>query len=100
MEMGIMRECKKWDGCNAAICPLDPQWNAGQHDGEDQVCPIMLGLVKNGGEERLRVTYGDKVIDGVVAVMPSIISAVGSIAARVRRASLTGFRQDNLRKHA
>src|SRR5262245_11687426 len=85
----VKPDCPKWDTCNAAICPLLPDWRAQYHASGGEVCPYMPATGKAGAAERFA---GNATFAAVLGVTGAVCEKYPDIARRVAEASRSGFR--------
>lgn len=82
-------DCPKFHGCNAPICPIDPDWQSCAHLPGEGVCLWLRELSKPAGEALLRGCVPTKLLEEVVGQAPAIISSYGDIRRQLNRASKT-----------
>lgn len=82
--------CPKFHGCNAPICPLDPEWRLRKHLDGEPVCLWLRELAKPGGEAILGGALGNSRAEAIGKAAPSIIARWGGIARALRRAAERG----------
>ncbi len=87
-------QCRNFDHCNAAVCPLDPSWRKAVHLPGEPMCRYLLASGKAGAAEHYR---GEPEFAACCQVCPAACRKHPDIAKRVARAAPTGFRGDNLR---
>jgi len=86
-------DCKRFEKCNAALCPLDPRWRLAVHLPGERVCFYLLASGKAGAAERLGE---DKVYLTCLEVLPEVLAKHSNIRVKVEAAARTGFRRSNL----
>jgi hypothetical protein len=89
-----MRACPKYDGCNAPICPLDPDRKLRSHGTGDPICFYMLESVKPGSDERFEARTIGGMLPAIRRAIPDICSRWASVRHTVQRAATTGSRMD------
>lgn len=85
-----MRECPRYLGCGAPICPLDPDWRKRSHLPGERVCIWLTELAKPGGMAIVSARVGDDVAQDLVEISPAIVETWGAIRNVVERAATTG----------
>ena len=95
-----MRQCPRFDKCNAAICPLDPDWLECVMHSEDRVCLLMSEAVKEGAEARFKLTAYSDLFKPISEAIPSIIASDGNIRIRLAKASTTQSKLEFSNRHA
>lgn len=90
--MTCPRDCPRWDGCSAPVCPLADDWRRCQHLSGDRVCGLMCELVKEGGEARLRVRLPGALVDTLADVAPQVAARWERVRMQLRRSAETGSR--------
>lgn len=68
-------ECPKWDGCNAPVCPEDPNWRRVSHLPGERICLWLREVGKAGGNERVLGTLPGKLGQAVVAAHLELTSS-------------------------
>lgn len=91
-----MFSCPRFERCNAAICPLDPEWERRTHSTGDAVCFYLLEAVKHGSETRFELCTTGNMRSEVLRPLPDICSRWSAIRITVDRARTTGSRMDRL----
>lgn len=86
------RDCPRWEGCSAPVCPLDGAWHRCKHLPGERVCGLMSELVKDGGEARLRASLPSALFNLLAEASPLIASRWGRVRKRLDEASRTGSR--------
>ncbi len=87
------KDCRKFDTCSAAICPLDALWKTAVHLQGERVCHYLTIGGKAGVEERYA---GVPEYQAVTLVAPEVMAAFPAIRKRVEQAAKTGFRGKEL----
>lgn len=88
-----MFHCPKFHSCNASICPLNPQ--EGIHRKGETVCQYLLDSEKKGAAEK----YADDPVFPICQIVkPELVRENPDIGRQIKRASKSGFREDNLKK--
>lgn len=90
--MTCPRECPRWDGCSAPVCPLDGDWHRCQHLPGERVCGLLCELAKGGGEARLRAALPCALVDRLAEVGPMLAARWERVRRRLGEASRTGSR--------
>lgn len=85
-------ECPRWETCPANVCPLDADWRKRSHLKGEPVCLWLREVVKPGGEAILRASIGGDATAQVVAALPAIEAAHGTLRRALKRASQQGSR--------
>lgn len=78
-------DCPHFEGCNAAVCPLDPE--QGSHHSEDAVCRVAREVLKVGGVEHASRTAGREVAQAVLRALPEVRERWPEIDRRLNRAA-------------
>ena len=91
----IHLDCPRFDSCNAALCPLQPDWRQVQHLPGEQVCFYARESGKVGAAER---HAADPAFAAVIAVLPQVMAKHPDIGRRVEVAAKTGSKGANLRR--
>lgn len=92
------RDCPRWESCAANVCPLDADWRKRSHLKGEPVCLWLREVVKPDGEAILRASIGDDAAAQVVAALPAIEAAYGTLRRALKRASQHGSRVASGRK--
>jgi hypothetical protein len=82
------RDCKHFDTCGAAVCPLDPAWRRAAHLPGERVCHYLLAGGKAGAAE---FYAGDPVFAAVRAEAPAVLARHNDIRRRVAGAARHGI---------
>jgi len=89
-----IRDCKKYQGCNAPICPLDHDWVKRSMRSEDAVCFYLSEYVKGGAEARFRGRGLGWLYDRITEVNSEIAAKHRRIHRGQERAKVSGSRID------
>ena len=80
-----MRKCKRFNVCNAMVCPLDPNWKSRAHLSGERVCIYLLVYFKEQG-------YADNIPVDVCRMLDfkaeDILAEFGIIRSQVCKSSL------------
>ena len=79
--------CPKWDGCNAPICPLDPDWKSRKHLEGERVCFYLTEYSKPPARPILRAVLTKELYETLTRVYPEVIARWGPIRRRLNRSS-------------
>jgi hypothetical protein len=60
------RQCPRWHDCNAALCPLDPNWRRSVHRQGEAICFYATQSGKAGATEKFA---GNVIFAAVVKVI-------------------------------
>lgn len=90
--MSGARDCPRWDGCSAPICPLDPDWRQCQHLAGERVCGMLCELVKHGGQARLRARLSGMQVATLVRVAPQVTARWERVRMQLQRSARSGSR--------
>lgn len=86
-------DCRKFQSCNASVCPLDTAPTV--HLPGESACMYVLASGKVGAADR----YGaEPVFVACVAKLPELAERHPEIARAVEVAAKSGFKSDNLRR--
>jgi len=94
------KACPRFDGCNAPLCPLDPEWHQRSHVEGEAICGLTLEVVKDGADQRLRGYVRSETLAAVHQALPALMARSYGIRRAINRASKSGSRLDNLMKAA
>jgi hypothetical protein len=93
-----LHKCIKFVSCNASLCPLGwTDGKSGWHGPGEQVCPLALEIVKDGGPERVKSAHPLEVVEEIEKVLPEIRVKFPEIDKRLHKAAQTGSRIDQAR---
>jgi len=84
-----MRSCPKYDSCSAPVCPLDPNYQKSVHLPGERVCLYLREAVKPGGKAILRESCREDIAEGVLRVVPDVLSSVCTLKSALDRAKNT-----------
>lgn len=82
-----MCDCPKFDGCNAPICPLDPDWEQRRHLDGEKACFYLTEYAKSHARPILRGCLAAELYETVAKVYPRIITRPGPLRRQLRRSS-------------
>jgi hypothetical protein len=88
------RDCPRWDGCSAPVCPLETDWRRCDHLDGERVCSLLSELVKGGGEARLRGVLPTTLVDTLMVVAPMVSARYNRIHRALERASRSSSRME------
>lgn len=88
--------CPRYSKCSAPVCPLDPQWAQRVMHRSDPSCLFLSEAVKEGAEERFRMSSNEVMFQRIAEVLPSMIASVEPLKKRLARAAVTGSRWDRV----
>lgn len=86
------RDCPRWDGCSAPVCPLAGDWRRCGHLDGERICGLLSELVKDGGEARLRGALPVALVDSLTEVAPKVAATYSRIRRGLDRASRSSSR--------
>lgn len=86
------RDCPRWEGCGAPVCPLAHDWQRAQHLDGERVCGLLCELAKDGGEARLRAALSMELVDRLATVGPKVAARWERVRKRLRESARTGSR--------
>lgn len=87
-----MRDCPKWCGCSAPICPLDPEIDLRTHCKDEPVCFYLREYVKPGGKGRIDGGLTREHAEAIAEGYPLIIARWSDIRRQLERSAKTGSR--------
>ena len=91
------RDCHKFEGCSAPVCPLDAcSMRAPHYDGEP-ICFLLSEYSKPTAKDDLRGAIGDEQYEVIQLHYPIVFERYGPIRKRLKRASTTGSRLGGVR---
>jgi hypothetical protein len=82
------RDCRHFDTCGAAVCPLDPVWRSAVHLPGERVCHYLLARDKAGAADYYAA---DPVFAAVQAEAPAVLARHNDIRRAVARAARRGI---------
>ena len=89
--------CPRFDGCNAPVCPLDPDWPRAQHLPGERVCLWLREAVKPGGMARIAHAATDEIAVTVAEALPAILaSSSADLRHKLAEASRSGSKLTNV----
>jgi hypothetical protein len=92
----VPQDCPIFQICNASLCPLDPDWPWTTHLPGEQICRYLLASGKEGAAQYYQ---NDPTFAACLTLLNEVCVKHADIARGVERASKSGFRGRNLRKH-
>lgn len=95
-----MCECPKFEGCNAPVCPLDPDWRKRVHRRDEPVCPYLCEYAKQATRPILRGCIGEEHYHAVAEVASEVEETHAPLAKSLRRASQTPSRLTQRQRQA
>jgi hypothetical protein len=88
--------CPKWEGCNAPLCPLDPDlFKRVMHDG-DAVCHYLIEAVKADAEANFRGRDRIELFEVISPLIHPMTARWGRIRKALARARTSGSRMARL----
>lgn len=87
-----MQDCSKYQGCNAPICPLDPECRKRKHLAEDRICFNLLESCKVGAKAIFEGAGLGELYQSISEVTPAIKKTHARINRACIRAAETGSR--------
>ncbi len=84
--------CPKWNGCNAPICPLDPEMHLRSHCKDEPVCFYLREYVKPGGKGRIGSGLTGKHAEAIAEAYPIVIARWSDVRRQLERSAKTGPR--------
>lgn len=87
-----MISCKRYESCNAVLCPLDENWQKHTYLRDEKICSYQAELVKDGGLERLASVLGDSTTNVIAEVTSAMSTANTHFLHRLDRAKNTSSR--------
>jgi hypothetical protein len=67
-----MRNCPKFEGWPAPICPLDPDWNLRVYRKGEPICFYMLEYVKPNAEAQFQGSIGVQIYAAIENHFPPL----------------------------
>ncbi|MBI4006147.1 MAG: hypothetical protein HY356_05725 [Gammaproteobacteria bacterium] len=89
-----MRDCLKYDHCNAPICPLNNQESV--HLKGEPVCFYFREYVKQGGKARLLGYLSGEMVEKISQRLPGILSLHSDIKKQLNQSAQTSSQIDAL----
>ncbi len=89
-----MRQCPRFEKCNAPICPLDPGWQKCTMLAEDACCFYLQEAAKPGAQARFELHGHGELFEAISTLTPNIVAQHRIIYGRVERAKTYGSRMD------
>lgn len=89
-------DCPKWDGCNAPLCPLDPDAPLRRHLRGEPLCLWLRELVKEDGGATLARALAADAAATVAAMAPAIMDRSSDVRTKLRAASRTGSKRRSM----
>ncbi len=83
-----MYDCPKFDGCNAPICPLDPNWKRARHMDGERACFYLTEYAKPNARPILERALTEDLCQTLVNVYPEIIVQPGWLKRQLSRSSV------------
>jgi hypothetical protein len=90
----LPQDCRKFQTCNAPICPLDSLWRKAVHLSGEKVCPYLLATGKDGAAEYYARQWE---LEAVGEKAAEVCAAHPAIARKVQQATDSGFRGGHLK---
>ena len=87
-----MRDCPKWDSCNAPLCPLDKGISQRVYLRGEAICFYMHEYVKTDSYGRFKACHRGYIYQAISDVLKEVLSTHGYIKNRLERASNTPSR--------
>ena len=82
-----MNDCSKFDGCNAPICPLDPDWKLRKHLDGEKACFYLTEFAKPTGKAILSMVLAGELYETLVRVYPEVMSLPTPLRRQLKRSS-------------
>jgi hypothetical protein len=87
-----MKDCPKYKGCSAPLCPLDSKVFRRNFLKDEKICFYMLELVKNDGKSIMTGVLGDKNTNLILSVTNKLKYIHPPLKKALNKASLTPSR--------
>ena len=80
-------DCKRFDSCSAAVCPLDPHWSRCTHIKGEPVCLWLRERSKPGGEAVIRGALPTNQVEAVEWAHALLRQRTDPLSRALRRAA-------------
>ena len=88
-----MEDCPNFEGCNAPLCPLDPDWQKRTHLAGDKVCYYINTYAKTNGAAYLRYNVRVELYEAIAEHYPAISAHNSPLRYAVKRAAKTPLKR-------
>ena len=82
-----MSSCPKFEGCNAPLCPLDPDWRLRKHLEGEKACFYLTEFSKPAGKAILSRVLAGELYHTLVRVYPEVMSWPNPLRRQLKRSS-------------
>jgi hypothetical protein len=93
----LPEDCRRFQTCNAAICPLDPSWRSAVHLSGGPICRYLLATGKQDAAEYYAGQWEFEAVREKAAEVCAAHPAIAYEVQRVARTGLPGAHRKGLR---